>query len=1004
MSNSNENMEDRGTVIPFRLIGILLLALFTAEIFIHLLGSYFPAMSLLTETMFDATVVATVVGSILYRARAKYAAFISPQRIIPFIVLVIFVSETLVMIILSLLPEMSWLPNAIIDSSVLIFLLAPAAYLLQKNWTKRRSILQVISIIIIAIFSAEAFIMLLLANIPKLSTGFETLFDSFLLVLLVSPVLYIFLYDYVDELKKAEKKGKELGHDMGERVKELNCLYGISKLTSLPDITLEEIFRKTVNLVIPSWQYPEVTCSRIIFNNQEFKTGNFSETEWKQSADILETDKKVGCIEVFYLEEKPEIVEGPFLKEERDLLDSLAFQLGTIVERKHAEEALKESEGKLRKITSSVNEAIIMLDENGKVTFWNTTAERIFGYSSDEILNTPLHESIIPHEFRESHKKGFESFINTGHGSVMGKTLELAGLRKTGEQVPIELSLSAIKAKGGWRTIGVIRDITDRKLADKVVRERQDLIASIINIIPYKVFWKDKDSVYLGCNEEFAGVAGLDKPDDIIGKTDYDMPWKKEETEFYRKVDREVMESGVSQLNIEEPIRQADGTDAFLLTSKVPLRDAKGNVIGILGIFTDITELKNNEERLLKSEESLKKAQEIANIGNWEWNIITNEYYLSDETFQILGRTPQEYIPSFETYLSIVHPSDRDLVKDSLNAALNKSKQYDNEHRIVLTDGTERIVHEQAEVAFNEEGKAVRIVGTIQDITERKLLESQLTQAQKLESIGGLAAGIAHEINTPTQFIGDNILFLKDAYAHYQVLFEKFEQLLEKNKSGSIPDSLIVDIEKGTEEADIEYLREEIPNAIEAALRGVERVATIVRAMKEFSHPGTKEKVPTDINKAIDSTITVSRTEWKYVAEMTTEFDESLPLVPCLPGDFNQLILNMITNAAHAISEANGDGPVQKGAIKIITSKDGDYAVIKISDTGVGIPDAIKNKIFNPFFTTKEVGKGTGQGLAISHQVVVEKHGGSISFETEVGKGTKFVIRLPLTEKSSKHG
>jgi signal transduction histidine kinase len=176
---------------------------------------------------------------------------------------------------------------------------------------------------------------------------------------------------------------------------------------------------------------------------------------------------------------------------------------------------------------------------------------------------------------------------------------------------------------------------------------------------------------------------------------------------------------------------------------------------------------------------------------------------------------------------------------------------------------------------------------------------------------------------------------------------------------------------------------------------GVDRVAKIVRAMKDFSHPGTGEKTAVNINLAIENTIMVARNEWKYVAEMVTGQDPNLPLVSCLPDEFNQVLLNLIINAAHAIGEVVGSGS-NKGAITISTRQDGDWAEIRVQDTGTGIPEKIRPKIFDPFFTTKQVGKGTGQGLAIAHSVIVDKHGGTIACETEVGQGTTFVIRLPL--------
>ncbi|GEM_PF-1673541 len=282
------------------------------------------------------------------------------------------------------------------------------------------------------------------------------------------------------------------------------------------------------------------------------------------------------------------------------------------------------------------------------------------------------------------------------------------------------------------------------------------------------------------------------------------------------------------------------------------------------------------------------------------------------------------------------------------------------------------------------------------DVTERRRLETQLRQAQKLESIGQLAAGIAHEINTPTQFVGDNIRFLQDAFRDLAGVLAHYARLLDAARTGRPDARLITGIEQALEEADLDYLREEIPKAIEQSLDGVDRVAKIVRSMKEFSHPGTREKQLVDLNKAIESTITVARNEWKYVAEMVTEFDPDLPRVPCWVSDFNEVILNMVVNAAHAICDVVGDSG-EKGRITVATRPAGDHVEVRISDTGTGIPEDIRARIFDPFFTTKEVGKGTGQGLAVAHRVIVEQHGGTIDVESRVGEGTTFLIRLPIS-------
>jgi PAS domain S-box-containing protein len=283
-----------------------------------------------------------------------------------------------------------------------------------------------------------------------------------------------------------------------------------------------------------------------------------------------------------------------------------------------------------------------------------------------------------------------------------------------------------------------------------------------------------------------------------------------------------------------------------------------------------------------------------------------------------------------------------------------------------------------------------------QDVTERNLLEIELRHAQKLEAVGRLAAGVAHEINTPIQFVGDNIRFLLDAFAELIKLLEKYRRGDAAAHCAAEP-GLAEEMAENAKASDYDYLVEEIPKAIRQSLDGVARVATLVRAMKVFAHPDPKEKAAADINDALLSTVTVARNEWKYVANVETEFGD-LPKVCCNVGEVNQVFLNLLVNAAHAIGDvAKVTG--QKGLIRVRTSREKDGVLISIADTGCGIAEEIRGKIFDPFFTTKESGRGTGQGLSIARSVVVEGHGGTVTFTSEVGKGTTFYVRLPLSQE-----
>jgi PAS domain S-box-containing protein len=290
-------------------------------------------------------------------------------------------------------------------------------------------------------------------------------------------------------------------------------------------------------------------------------------------------------------------------------------------------------------------------------------------------------------------------------------------------------------------------------------------------------------------------------------------------------------------------------------------------------------------------------------------------------------------------------------------------------------------------------GAVSHYVAVKRDITERDKLESQLLRAQKLEGIGQLAAGIAHEINTPTQYISDNTAFLQEAFSRLDRVVEVSHRLLEAASAGEVPAPLLKEARKTFRRAKVDYLQREVPKALEQSMDGLQRVSHIVGAMKDFAHPSQGERTTVDLHHLIDNTLTVSRNEWKYVADVERDFDEAMPPLPCYRDELGQSLLNMFVNAAHAIEEAKREG---KGTIKISTRHVDDTAEIVIEDTGAGIPAEKLERVFEPFFTTKPQGKGTGQGLAITHDVVVTKHGGTLDVQSTVGQGTRFVIRLPV--------
>ena len=363
---------------------------------------------------------------------------------------------------------------------------------------------------------------------------------------------------------------------------------------------------------------------------------------------------------------------------------------------------------------------------------------------------------------------------------------------------------------------------------------------------------------------------------------------------------------------------------------------------------------------------------------------------------ELLEMTPIDIKPLF------TEQSFREIT-DPLIKTPGKSISLETLHR--HKDGHDIPVEVQLQYVTLEEEHG-RFVAVVRDISKRKeaesekeMLQSQMLHSQKLESVGQLAAGIAHEINTPAQFLGTNMEFLGESFDDVESLIKEYQSVVKSVQDGTVDKELLKNLEERIEELDWDYLRDEIPLTIKQSREGVERISKIVRAMKEFSHPGSKDKAPVNINDIINTTITVASNEWKYVAEIETDLAPDLPSVTCLADEMGQVFLNILVNAAHAIADKLGDSPDgEKGHITISSRKEDDWIEICIKDSGKGMPDSVKEHIFDPFFTTKEVGKGTGQGLAIAHSVVTDKHNGTLTCESVEGVGTSFSVRLPVSE------
>ena len=424
-----------------------------------------------------------------------------------------------------------------------------------------------------------------------------------------------------------------------------------------------------------------------------------------------------------------------------------------------------------------------------------------------------------------------------------------------------------------------------------------------------------------------------------------------------------------------------------------------------LVLIRDITQQKLAEIELRESKEQFKSL--VSNIPGIfyrckfgrSWTLL----YISPEIETLSGYPPEDFIEEKgRTLGSVIHCEDVDSVVQRIKNAIDTSSPWEMEYRIVHKDGTVRWVHEtgRAVVYQIQSLRQLYLDGFILDVTERKRLETERVEMQarllhvgKLEAVGQLAAGVAHEINTPIQFIGDNMTFVRDSLAPLLSLIDAYERLaLETSPEDATQTKTVREL---AHQIDLSFLRGEIPKALEESLDGIQRVKRIVGTMREFSRQDAQGKTMSDINAGIRSTIAICQSEWKQVAEIQLDLAPDLPPIPCHPGEINQVLVNLIVNAAHAIRSAVPVGEKTTGRIVIRTRSHPDHIEIQVEDTGGGIPEKIRHRLFEPFFTTKEIGKGTGQGLYLSRNIILKGHGGSITFETEVGKGTVFTVSLP---------
>jgi len=631
-----------------------------------------------------------------------------------------------------------------------------------------------------------------------------------------------------------------------------------------------------------------------------------------------------------------------------------------INDRKLAEESLREREEQLRVIFDTSLAGIFQVGPQGTILLANNCMAEMFGMPLRELIGSTYSE----HLHEEQRQTGEDRMGQLIRGDIQSVAVERHYIRADGSDFWGYLSgRRLVNPDGSLRAlVGIIADITEHKQAEDSLRASRNLLRSILETVPIRVFWKDTELRYLGCNTAFANDAGFSHPEDLLGKDDFQMGWR-DQAEMYRVDDKRVMDSNTPEIGIEEPQTTPDGRIIYLRTSKVPLHDVENKVSGVLGIYEDITERKLWVEALRESENRLRFALEGTNDGLWDVQMKSGTTYLSPRGWEMLGYRPDEGSDVVTDWSALVHPEDMRLTNERLRAHIEGwAPIFEVEQRLLMKSGEWKWVLARGKVVSrDQDGVPLRMTGTHTDLTEQKNLQEQLIQAQKMESVGRLAGGVAHDFN--------NMLSVILGHA----------ELAQKKEFVS------------------PSLREHLGQIQKAA----ESSADTVRQLLAFARKQTVSPKVLDLNETVESMLKMLRRLIGEAIDLAWLPDNEVWPVKMDPAQIDQVLVNLCVNARDAI--------VGVGRITIYTRNltvdaafceghrglvPGDYVLLTVTDDGCGMDEDTLAKIFEPFFTTKEVGHGTGLGLAMVYGIV-NQNSGFIDVYSVPGQGTSFKIYLP---------
>lgn len=894
------------------------------------------------------------------------------------------------------------------------------------------------------------------------------------------PGILCFVTDISDR-KIIEQELLKKSRELGERVKEVTCLYQISRLTQERDFQLADFFDAAVNIMPQAWQFPEVACARIVVEGDEFRSPNFGELKARQSEPIVVDSKELGFVEVGYLEQRPECEEGPFFREERQLVEAVSKTISDVISRKRSEQALRirgramdtsingirmvypdgtvfytnqasadmwgydsreeiigrnvydlwrdkdqleaalneldrkgrflgtltavrkdgsafeallslnqvydergnlvglvashiditeqklaeedlrERELRFSAIANSVFDAIIMIDDQGEILFWNQAAEQMFGYEASEAIGKNFHLLIAPTEYHADYSRAFKNFAATGQGSTVGKITELQALTKNGKKFPVELSLSAFRMKGRWNAAGIVRDIGKRKKAEEDLRRSEERFRQVAESADEWIWEVDSTGMYTYSSPVVETILGY-SADELVGKKYFYDLFLPEEAQRLKELSFSMMGQGKYFTGFINRNLKKNGDIAIIESSGVAMLDQEGNIIGCRGVDKDITDRFRSEQeyrRLFTAIESTAGSVVVTDAGG----VIQ---YVNPAFEKITGYQSEEVIGKNPSFLAS-GKHDKVFYK-KLWDTLTRGEVWSGVILNKKKDGS--LIHEEGSISpvKDVDGKIINYVKVSRDVSKEIELQKQLIQSQKMEAIGTLAGGIAHDFN--------NILF---------AITGNTELALQ-----AIPED------------------SRISSNLKRVLGAANRATDMVKQILAFSRQDKPEHQPIDITPIIKESIKFLRASIPATIEINSSVQPNLPKILGDPTQIHQVLINLSVNAAHAMRDTKGVLTISLRPIHLdhefvanrLSVAPGDYVNLTVSDTGCGIAADVLDRIFEPYFTTKLKGEGTGFGLSIVH-TIVQGHGGFVSVQSDPGRGSTFNVYLPVIQESA---